>query len=1054
MLRRDQPEGGERPRHPRRRVGVGARRRPARSSRCRRWSPSASARARCCMPFHFSGRWQGEDLLAVLPGGRGADRARRGGQHRDDLRLRQRDDDAGNQDDALPDRASHGVGRTTMARMKFICDAERCIECNGCVTACKHEHDIPWGVNRRRVVTLNDGVPGERSISVACMHCSDAPCMAVCPVDCFYRTDEGVVLHDKDLCIGCGYCFYACPFGAPQFPQTGAFGAARQDGQVHVLRRRPRGQRLARPSSRSTAATAWPKASCRPAPRCARPRRCSAATATWSPTSSATACSSAARAAKSGAGAPPTASRRSRQRPASRAAGRRSHEGAPRWLLALVACSRSPACGEKPQTIGDATQGRRARPGRAATSPFVAPGWKPGDQASWEQQLRDRAQAPERLRDAQVSLGPPATRSRIAARRRVALALALLGARAAGAGAQDAVPPRRAAPAAPRASRRRTPATSSRQVKRRRELRRPSRATTATPQRNKIQPGNNAPFWRGVRESGRRRARSTTCQVGRDGRADPAGQQYPGIALHHRRRGLAAGAQLLDHSLSAASSALRRRWRSRSTTCARARSAATGADTGRVDRALHALRARRALDERDRVRASSRSPGVVMAFGKFFLLPLIGGTLFGWLTYAAEDPAQLRRPAVRGLAGRSCSSPSCATTCRRAATCAGCAAAAACSAASEPPSDRFNAGEKIVFWGGVLVLGVVVVASGLRARQDRSRARSDAAADAGRAHGPRRRRRVHHRDVHRPHLHGHDRHARRLAAMRPATSTRAGPRSTTRSGTTTSRRQDPGAAHRPPPAPASARPAAADLIRGEARCDRSLRRRCSPSRSPPAPRSPSCRRRPTRPRPRPPRPRPRRVERQGRRLPALQVAGPGRRRPTARARRRGAGQCGVGAGSDAARCADPGPVRRPRRSRRPRPSRSRRRARTRRPARRRARRATTRAARSAEEVSSGRRAELAAAYTRPSVARLTAARAPLTREIDVRDEFGAARTISIPAERAADGLRRQARARHADDARRARPSCWCSATCATSAWSIAATTSSRSPSTGTSTPPR
>ena len=111
-----------------------------------------------------------------------------------------------------------------MARMKFLCDAERCIECNGCVTACKQEHDVPWGVNRRRVVTINDGVPGERSMSVACMHCSDAPCMAVCPVDCFYRTDDGVVLHDKDLCIGCGYCFYACPFGAPQFPQLGTFG--------------------------------------------------------------------------------------------------------------------------------------------------------------------------------------------------------------------------------------------------------------------------------------------------------------------------------------------------------------------------------------------------------------------------------------------------------------------------------------------------------------------------------------------------------------------------------------------------------------------------------------------------------------------------------------------------------------------------------------------------------------------------------------------------------------------------------------------------------------
>src|SRR5205809_1071640 len=112
-----------------------------------------------------------------------------------------------------------------MARMKFLCDAERCIECNGCVTACKQENEVPWGVNRRRVVTINDGIVGaEKSISVACMHCSDAPCMAVCPVDCFYKTEDGVVLHDKDLCIGCGYCFYACPFGAPQFPQAGAFG--------------------------------------------------------------------------------------------------------------------------------------------------------------------------------------------------------------------------------------------------------------------------------------------------------------------------------------------------------------------------------------------------------------------------------------------------------------------------------------------------------------------------------------------------------------------------------------------------------------------------------------------------------------------------------------------------------------------------------------------------------------------------------------------------------------------------------------------------------------
>ena len=53
-----------------------------------------------------------------------------------------------------------------MARMKFYCDAERCIECNACITACKNENEVPWGVNRRRVVTIKDGDPGERSLSL------------------------------------------------------------------------------------------------------------------------------------------------------------------------------------------------------------------------------------------------------------------------------------------------------------------------------------------------------------------------------------------------------------------------------------------------------------------------------------------------------------------------------------------------------------------------------------------------------------------------------------------------------------------------------------------------------------------------------------------------------------------------------------------------------------------------------------------------------------------------------------------------------------------------
>jgi Fe-S-cluster-containing dehydrogenase component len=176
-----------------------------------------------------------------------------------------------------------------MARMKFLCDAERCIECNGCVTACKNENEVPWGVNRRRVVTLDDGVPGEKSISVACMHCTDAPCAAVCPVDCFYTTPDGIVLHNKDLCIGCGYCFYACPFGAPQYPQQSAFGVRGKMDKCTFCAGGPE-------------ADGSPKANCRCAPRCARPRRWWPETATWWRTSTASACSSAAAVRKLGVG--------------------------------------------------------------------------------------------------------------------------------------------------------------------------------------------------------------------------------------------------------------------------------------------------------------------------------------------------------------------------------------------------------------------------------------------------------------------------------------------------------------------------------------------------------------------------------------------------------------------------------------------------------------------------------------------------------------------------------------------------------------------------------
>jgi len=136
----------------------------------------------------------------------------------------------------IPTRTASGPeGKHAPARMKFYVDVRRCIECGGCEIACKNENDVPPGIARIRVVTVNEGQQGETNVAVPCMHCSNAPCVSVCPVDALFNRADGIVHVNKETCIGCGYCLYACPFGAPQFPKGSPFGK-RSDGQVYLLR--------------------------------------------------------------------------------------------------------------------------------------------------------------------------------------------------------------------------------------------------------------------------------------------------------------------------------------------------------------------------------------------------------------------------------------------------------------------------------------------------------------------------------------------------------------------------------------------------------------------------------------------------------------------------------------------------------------------------------------------------------------------------------------------------------------------------------------------------
>jgi anaerobic dimethyl sulfoxide reductase subunit B (iron-sulfur subunit) len=96
-----------------------------------------------------------------------------------------------------------------------------------CVVACQDQNDFTVGetVAFRHVTKHEAGTSPEAQIvhlSLSCQHCGDAPCIVVCPVGAISRrAADGVVLVDRNLCVGCHSCELACPFGAPKFPEDG-----------------------------------------------------------------------------------------------------------------------------------------------------------------------------------------------------------------------------------------------------------------------------------------------------------------------------------------------------------------------------------------------------------------------------------------------------------------------------------------------------------------------------------------------------------------------------------------------------------------------------------------------------------------------------------------------------------------------------------------------------------------------------------------------------------------------------------------------------------------
>jgi formate dehydrogenase subunit gamma len=232
-------------------------------------------------------------------------------------------------------------------------------------------------------------------------------------------------------------------------------------------------------------------------------------------------------------------------------------------------------------------------------------------------------------------------------------------------------------------------------------------------ERNKVQPGNNSPMWRGVVSGMDGHSSLPKSQAPEAGNLIQAPVQYPGSrfttageAWRQVRNNwiIPYGGALFLISLGALAIFY----------FARGRLGHADADGGgrRVERFTPFERSAHWANAIAFVILAVS--GLVMAFGKFFLLPVMGLTLFGWLTYALKTLHNFAGPVfavslvivfftfvrdewpqrgdlkwllrVGGVFSKS---------------------------GHEPPSNRFNAGEKIIFWLGVLVLGVIVVASGL-----------------------------------------------------------------------------------------------------------------------------------------------------------------------------------------------------------------------------------------------------------------------------------------------------------------------------------------------------
>jgi anaerobic dimethyl sulfoxide reductase subunit B (iron-sulfur subunit) len=110
----------------------------------------------------------------------------------------------------------------------FYINSSVCSGCKTCQAACKDKNDLNPGVNWRRVYDIQGGewksengafvsIPFAYNLSLSCFNCETPKCVYACPTKAMYENENGLIVIDHNLCMGCRYCEWVCPYGAPQF---------------------------------------------------------------------------------------------------------------------------------------------------------------------------------------------------------------------------------------------------------------------------------------------------------------------------------------------------------------------------------------------------------------------------------------------------------------------------------------------------------------------------------------------------------------------------------------------------------------------------------------------------------------------------------------------------------------------------------------------------------------------------------------------------------------------------------------------------------------------